>query len=114
MKSRKKILSRRSKRQLRIKSPRKSKRPRRVKSSKKGNRIKSKRYDGMKKACIKWEKIPPEKREDYEITVKTCRTCGRTSSIPYLVHTEGGDYECYKCGGDVDIRHMCPYCVSKK
>ena len=115
MKSRKNVRSRRAKKYSKVESPKKSRRPSRVKSPKKNIRSpRVKRYDGMKKACIQWEKIPPEKMEDYEVRTKTCRKCGRFSSAPYLVHAEGGDYDCYKCGKDVNIRHICPYCIRKK
>ena len=116
MKSRKKKIPKKSKRTRRVKSSKKSKRTRRVKSPKKDNRIKSKRRDGMKKACKKWERLPTDKMKEYDVTVKTCRICGNTTAHPYLVHSESGigDYDCYKCGGDVNIRHMCPYCIRKK
>jgi hypothetical protein len=67
----------------------------------------------MTKACKKWERLYKDKMKDYEVSIKICSCCRIYRSEPYLVHEIGGDYDCYKCGKDVFIRHTCVYCNNK-
>ena len=98
----------------------KTKKSRRNKSpdgSEKGQKRKREDTDlKVSKKCKKWEKIPNEEMDNYDVSIRYCKKCENATSFPYIVHSSGNeeeslDYECYKCGEDVDVRYMCVYCI---
>ena len=98
----------------RKKSKRKSRRKSRIKR-------KSRTYDGSGKGkkCKKWERIPDREMSNYDVSIRRCKNCENVTSFPYIVHSSGKeeeslDYDCYKCGKDVDVRYMCMYCIKDK
>ena len=71
------------------------------------------------KKCKKWERIPDREMSNYDVSIRRCKNCENVTSFPYIVHSSGKeeeslDYDCYKCGKDVDVRYMCMYCIKDK
>jgi hypothetical protein len=71
------------------------------------------------KKCKKWERIPDYEMSNYDVSIRRCKSCENITSFPYIVHSTGKeeeslDYDCYKCGEDVDVRYMCAYCIKDK
>ena len=91
------------------------------KKSKRKSKRKSRTYDGSGKGkkCKKWERIPDREMSNYDVSIRRCKNCENVTSFPYIVHSSGKeeeslDYDCYKCGKDVDVRYMCMYCIKDK
>ncbi len=67
--------------------------------------------------CIKkWIEIPADKAPLYGIAaLKMCVSCCKFRSSPvfinpYIVHDPEGDYTCYSCGEDCNVKFMCQIC----
>jgi hypothetical protein len=65
----------------------------------------------MKDICNKWVPLDESLSKEYDCTGYICKSC-KIFKYPTFVHSGGivGDYTCYKCGGDGNLRNICIYC----
>lgn len=67
--------------------------------------------NNIKTCPISWLKCDSDKAQLYDqVPVLYCNKCKRYSKHLYLIHSDLGDYICYKCNKDVDTRYFCVRC----
>ena len=62
--------------------------------------------------CKKWLLLPKELMKEYNIKPVICKYCGYFK-LSLLLHVEEGtlgDYDCYLCEKDVELRSVCKNC----
>ena len=62
--------------------------------------------------CKKWIRLTKEIAAEYDNTAYICDGC-RKPRYASFVHTDEdciGDYTCYICGKDGNVRNICVYC----
>lgn len=59
--------------------------------------------------CKKWLLLHEDKSKEYNISVVICKNC-KNYAFPYFVHAEFGDYTCYICDQEGDLKTYCVYC----
>jgi hypothetical protein len=59
--------------------------------------------------CKKWLLLNNDIAKEYDKTLIICKNCSNYA-LPYFIHSEIGDYTCYICNKDGDVKNYCVYC----
>ena len=62
----------------------------------------------------KWIELDADRIREYDIDrLHYCRNCKRNIQ-PYFVHDSTGDYTCFLCNSDGDVKYFCKSCANTR
>lgn len=62
--------------------------------------------------CKKWLLLNNDIAKEYDKSLIICKNCSNYA-LPYFVHSDTGDYSCFICKKDGDVKNYCVYCKNK-